>query len=143
MPELRSADLSSANLPSVELISPEAREFASGNILATLSTIGPDGSIHVVAVGFTLVGNTARVITSGPTQKVRNIERDSRATLSQLEGRRWLTLSGKAHIERDAESVAEAVRLYSGQYRIPTENPQRVAIVIEIDSVLGSPGMRP
>jgi len=125
-----------------ELFSSQAREFVSDYVLATLSTIGPDGAIHVVAVGFTLVGNTARVITGDGTQKVLNIERDSRATLSQLDGRRWLTLSGTAHIERDAPDVAEAVRLYSERYRTPSENPKRVAIVLEVDTVLGSPGMR-
>ncbi|NYF09936.1 PPOX class probable F420-dependent enzyme [Leifsonia sp. AK011] len=122
-------------------LTPEAQQFVTDYHLATLSTFGPDGTIHVVPVGFTLVDGVARVITSGGSQKVKNIERNSHATISQVEGARWITLVGTARIERDASSVAEAVELYTGRYRPPRVNPERVAILMDVERVMGSSGM--
>lgn len=122
-------------------LTPEAQQFVSDYHLATLSTFGPDGTIHVVPVGFTVVDGIARVITSGGSQKAVNIRRNSHATLSQVDGARWITFVGTAHIEADAASVAHAVELYSSRYRPPRVNPERVAIVIEVQRVMGSTGM--
>ena len=124
------------------LLSPEGLQFVTDRHIATLSTMGTDGAIHVVAVGFSYRDGTARVITGGGTQKTVNIEADSRVTLSQFDGARWLSLQGHGRIERDAEAVALGVELYSRRYRAPRENPTRVVIVIEVDKVLGSRGMR-
>lgn len=128
--------------PADPLLSPEGLQFVTDRHIATLSTMGTDGAIHVVAVGFSYRDGIARVITGGGTQKTVNIEADERATLSQYEGARWLTLQGRARIERDPASVALGVELYSQRYRAPRENPERVVIVIEVDKVLGSRGMK-
>lgn len=109
--------------------------------LATLSTIGPAGGIHVVAVGFTFVDGLVRIITRDGSQKVRNIERDPRATVAQVAGPRWLSIAGRAGIEREPDAVALAVRLYAARYRQPSENPRRVVIRITPESVLGSAGV--
>lgn len=122
-------------------LSPEGAAFVTDRHLASLSTMGPDGRIHVVPVGFTYREGLVRIITSGPSQKVANLRRDSRATVSQVDGGRWLTLAGTARIMEDAESVALAVELYSQRYRVPGVNPLRVAIVIEVETAMGSRGM--
>ena len=122
-------------------LSPEGLDFVTEYHLATLSTMGPDGRIHAVPVGFTYRDGLARVITSGPSQKVLNLRRDPRATLSQVEGAGWITLAGTASILDDAESVALAVDLYTERYRQPRVNPLRVAIVIEVETVMGSAGL--
>lgn len=109
--------------------------------LATLSTIGPAGGIHAVAVGFTFVDGVVRIITSDGSQKVRNVERDPRATVAQVAGPQWLSIAGRAEIERDPEAVALAVRLYAARYRQPSENPKRVVIRLTPESVLGSAGV--
>ena len=119
----------------------DGARFVSDRHLATLSTIGPDGGIHVVAVGFTLVDGVVRVITSDGTQKVRNVERDPRATVAQVEGARWLSIAGAARIERDPEAVRLAERLYAERYRAPRENPRRVVIRIDADRFLASAGL--
>lgn len=115
--------------------------FVSDYHLATLSTIGPSGGIHVVAVGFTFADGLVRIITSDGSQKVRNVERDSRATVAQLSGPQWLSIAGRASIDRDPAAVAYAVSLYARRYRQPRPNPRRVVLQITPDKVLGSSGL--
>jgi len=122
-------------------LSPEGLVFVTEYHLASLSTMGPDGRIHVVPVGFTYREGLVRVITSGPSQKVVNLRRDARATVSQVEGAGWITFAGTARILEDPESVALAVRLYAARYREPRVNPLRVAIVIEVETVMASAGL--
>lgn len=117
------------------------RQFVTDRHVATLSTIAPDSSIHVVAIGFTLVDGVVRIITSGATQKVVNVRRDPRASVGQFEGARWISFSGRARILEDATSVDLAVALYSERYRAPRPNPERVVITFEVDKAMGSSGL--
>lgn len=125
----------------MELLTPDGLAFVTERHLATLSTLGPDGRLHVVPVGFTYRDGLVRVITSGLSQKVANLRRDARATVSQVDGGRWLTLAGTARILDDADSVALAVGLYAERYRQPRVNPLRVAIEITVETALGSAGL--
>ncbi|MEU1972922.1 PPOX class F420-dependent oxidoreductase [Microbacterium sp. NPDC019599] len=113
-------------------------EFIRERHLATLSTLAPWGGIHSVPVGFTYHGGILRIITSGDSQKVRNIQRNEAATVSQLGGPEWITFQGTATIHTDPEAVAEAVALYASRYRQPRENPRRVAIHIAPQRLMGS-----
>ena len=122
-------------------LTPEGSAFVTDRHLASLSTMGQDGRIHVVPVGFTYRDGLVRIITSGPSQKVANLRRDARATVSQVDGGRWLTLAGTARILDDPESVTLAVDLYSRRYREPRANPLRVAIVIDVETAMGSAGL--
>ena len=117
-------------------------DFLTERHLATLSTIGPRGAIHVVAVGFTVQEGIVRVITFESSQKVRNVERDPRATVAQMDGPQWLSIAGSARILRDRESVVLAEQLYAQRYRTPKENPQRVVIEITPEKVMGSAALR-
>lgn len=119
----------------------EGRRFVADRHLATLSTIAPRGGIHVVAVGFTFADGIVRIITSDGSQKVRNVERDPRATVAQVDGAGWLSIAGRARIERDPDAVALAVSLYAARYRQPRPNPSRVVIRIEPERLLGSAGL--
>lgn len=120
----------------------DASAFTEERHLAILSTPGLRGGIHSVAVGFTLADGVVRIITTDGTQKVRNVERAGTATVAQVDGRRWLSLSGSARIRREPDEIAQAVALYATRYRQPSENPRRVVIEIVVDGVLGSPGMK-
>ena len=122
----------------LDSLTPDGVQFVSDYHLATLSTLGKDGAIHVVAVGFTLEGGVVRIITSDGTQKVRNVERDPRATVAQVAGPRWLSIAGHATIERDPDAVAHAVALYAQRYRPPRVNPRRVVIRLTPVTVMGS-----
>lgn len=124
--------------------SPEFETFWRERHLCTLSSLRPDGTLHVVPVGavIDLEQECAWVITSGTSRKVRNIEAagDTGAPVSvcQIDGRWWSTLEGTAVVRRDPASVAEAVRRYAERYRQPRENAERVAIRIAVRRCLGN-----
>jgi PPOX class probable F420-dependent enzyme len=122
-------------------LSPAALEFVRERHLATLTTLRADGTPHVVAVGFTwdAEAGLARVITDAASVKAANVRLGGYAAVSQVDGGRWLTLEGRAAVHDDADAVAEAVRRYTERYRPPRPNPTRVAVVIEVARVLGSP----
>jgi PPOX class probable F420-dependent enzyme len=128
-------------MASIDSLTDEGRRFVSDYHLATLSTIGRNGGIHVVAVGYTVDEGIIRIITSDGSQKVRNIERDERATVAQVSGPQWLSIAGAAVIERDVTAVEHAVALYARRYRQPRVNPRRVVIRLAPDRVLGSAGL--
>ena len=115
--------------------------FTTERHLATLTTVRPDGTPHVVAVGFTWDPDCrlARVITFAPSRKARNLNAapGSRAVVCQVDGGRWLTLEGPATVTDEPDRVAEAVRRYAERYRRPGERPDRVAIEIAVDRVMG------
>ena len=120
---------------------PELLAFLTERHLATLTTLRPDGSPHVVPVGVTYdpTTRTARVITSGTSAKVRHVrDGGGRVAVCQVDGRRWVTLEGTAQVRDDAASGADAVERYARRYRQPRENPARVAIEIAVDRILGS-----
>jgi PPOX class probable F420-dependent enzyme len=124
-----------------DALSAEALAFLTERHLATLTTLRPDGSPHVVAVGFTWdpPAGLARVITFAPSRKARNVAAapGSRAALCQVDGGRWLTLEGPAQVTSDPARVAEGVRRYAERYRQPGERVDRVVIEIAVDRVLG------
>lgn len=108
--------------------------------LATLTTLRPDGTPHVVAVGFTWDDETrlVRVITNAASRKVSHVRGGSpRAVVAQVDGRRWLSLEGTPVVSEEPARVAEAVRRYAQRYRTPSENPSRVVLEIIVDRVLG------
>ena len=115
--------------------------FLAERHLASLTTLRPDGTPHVVPVGFSYdpERRLARVITSGRSRKARNIvERDgARVALCQIDGGRWLSLEGEATVSADPADVAEAERRYADRYQAPRVRDDRVAIEILVDRILG------
>jgi PPOX class probable F420-dependent enzyme len=116
--------------------------FLAERHLATLTTLRPDRSPHVVAVGFTFdpAPGLVRVITFAGSRKARNLAgagAGGRAAVCQVDGGRWLTLEGTAVVTDDPIRVAEAVHRYADRYRQPGERDDRVAIEITVDRALG------
>jgi F420H(2)-dependent biliverdin reductase len=118
----------------------DALAFLTERHLAMLTTLRPDNSPHVVAVGFTFDPKThiARVITTGGSQKAVNAERGGVAVLSQVDGARWLSLEGRASVNKQVDAVRDAELRYAQRYRTPRANPRRVVIEVQIERVLGS-----
>ncbi|MFT4087438.1 MAG: TIGR03618 family F420-dependent PPOX class oxidoreductase [Gordonia sp. (in: high G+C Gram-positive bacteria)] len=128
---------------SMNELSQQAWDMLGEYHLASLATTRPDGTPHVVAVGFTAdrEAGIARVITFEGSQKVRNAERCGYAALTHVDGPRWLTLEGPARVRREPEQVRDAERRYAQRYREPKPNPRRVVIEVRVGRVLGSSGM--
>ena len=128
---------------------PRVRELVGAHLdfwrerhLCTVTTLRPDGSPHVVPMGVVLDVDegVAWAITSRTSQKVANLRSgtDPRVAVCQVDGRRWSTIEGTAEVRDDAEAVAEAVSRYAERYRQPRENPDRVALRIDITRVIGN-----
>lgn len=117
----------------------EVLTFLTERHLASLTTLRPDGSPHVVPVGFSFDAHTytVRIITFPSSVKYRNALRGGRAAVSQVDGGRWLTLEGTVSGTDDPSRVALAVEGYSARYRMPGERADRVAIEIAVDKVMG------
>jgi PPOX class probable F420-dependent enzyme len=119
-------------------------EFWTERHLATLTTLRPDGTPHVVPVGVTWDGEAgvARVICSGDSAKARHVRAAGAAGLPvavcQVDGRRWSTLEGRAVVRDAPDAVREAERRYAARYRQPRENPRRVVLEITVTRVLGN-----
>ncbi|WGX97080.1 pyridoxamine 5'-phosphate oxidase family protein [Nocardioides sp. L-11A] len=113
--------------------------------LCTLSTLDRHGAPHAVPVGATLDldGGCAWIITRRGSQKVRNLARDPRLTVTQVDRGRWASLVGTGEVREDEESVARACALYAARYRPPTPNPERVAIRVGVERILGSAQVLP
>lgn len=118
--------------------------FCRERHLATLTTVRADGTPHVVPVGVTFDAATglARVITSGTSRKARQVAAagpgGAPVAVCQVDGRRWLTIEGRAVVRTDRAAVAEAERRYADRYRTPRPNPDRVVIEIAATRLLGS-----
>lgn len=122
-------------------LAPADLDFLAERHLATLTTLRPDGSPHVVAVGFTWDHDAgiARVITWSGSKKYRNVaERPrSRAVVCQVDGGRWLALEGEARATTEADACRDAVARYAERYRQPKERDDRAVIEIRVDRILG------
>ncbi|OKJ92901.1 PPOX class F420-dependent oxidoreductase [Amycolatopsis sp. CB00013] len=120
------------------------REFWTERHLATLTTVRPDGTPHVVAVGVTVdfEAGIARVITFRSSKKARLVkeagENGIPVAACQIDGPRWSTLEGRAVLREDPESVHDAENRYAARYRQPKPNPERVVIEITVTRVLSN-----
>lgn len=118
---------------------PAVLAFLAERHLATLTTLRPDGSPHVVPVGFSYEPESrlVRIITARSSRKARNLAEAGQAAVSQLDGGRWLTLEGTATVTDDEARVAEAERRYGLRYQEPRQRDDRVAIELRVTRMLG------
>lgn len=120
----------------------ELVDFLTERHLASLTTLRVDGSPHVVPVGFSYDASSriARVITVEGSQKVLNARRGGRATVCQIDGPRWVSLEGHVTVVTDPKGIELAVEGYARRYRTPADRPDRVALEIVVDRILGRLG---
>lgn len=108
----------------------------------SVTTLRADGSPHVVPMGVVVDVDhglgTAYAITDGGSQKAANLRRDPRIAVSQVDRGRWSTIEGTAEVLTDPDAVADAVRRYAERFRVPRENPTRVALRITLTRVIGN-----
>jgi PPOX class probable F420-dependent enzyme len=122
---------------------PALLDFWTERHLCTLTTLRADGRPHVVPVGVALdhEEQCAWVIASGGSVKIGQLREHGTLAACQVDGRRWSTLEGTGTVLTHPASVARACAAYAARYRVPRENPERVAVRIEVDRFLGSSGL--
>ena len=89
----------------------ELDEFLQAERVVSCATIGPRGWPHVMPLWYVIRDRALWVWTYAASQKVRNLERDPRATLLVEAGEQYEQLRGvmfetEAVIERDPDFVA-------------------------------------
>ena len=117
-----------------------ATEFVTERHLATLTTLRPDGSPHVVPVGFTFdtLRAEVRLITFAGSLKVRHATAGGRAAVCQVDGGRWITFEGTITVDDSADEVAAAVAAYAGRYRQPKQRTDRVVLRLKVDRAMSN-----
>jgi PPOX class probable F420-dependent enzyme len=91
----------------------ELAQFLDEERVLTLATIGAGGRPHLMPLWYVREGSTLVAWTYGKSQKIRNLERDPRATVQVEAGRdvygelRGAMLECDVAIERDPERVAD------------------------------------
>jgi PPOX class probable F420-dependent enzyme len=128
-------------MPRRDLNSDERALFERPNH-AVLGTIRPDGSPQVTPVWVMLEGSRAVVNSAAGRAKVRNVQRDPRATVTVLDPadwNRWVSLEGRVVevTEDGAHEHADVVsQFYDGKpFRDLEPGEVRVRVVIEPDRV--------
>jgi PPOX class probable F420-dependent enzyme len=128
-----------------DLSDPALVAFWRARHLCTVTTVRPDGGLHVTPMGIVLdpEHGLAWGITSGRSLKARNLRsagrmRAGQIGVCQVDGRWWSSLSGPAEVLDDPDIVREAEIRYAERYRTPRVNPERVAIRITVERVLAN-----
>jgi general stress protein 26 len=118
----------------------------------SVATIGPDGSIHLVAMWYGFIDDKPAFETYAKSQKVLNLRRDPRMTLMWESGEVYEALKGVEMVGRgvileDEESVMTIARSVVSRH-FPVENDEqldavaaglankRVGVTIEIDRIV-------
>jgi PPOX class probable F420-dependent enzyme len=94
----------------ITLTASEQRELLETERVVVVSTIGPRGWPHSMPMWFTVRDGELWVWTYAKSQKVRNLERDPRATLLIETGFEYQELRG-IQIEAEAELIRETPRV--------------------------------
>jgi len=120
----------------IQMSDAEVGAFLREQRLVSVATNGRDGWPHLMPLWYTVRGERdVWVWTYAASQKVRNLERDPRATLSVEAGDRYEELRGvmlRAHaeIERDRDIVQALGSEVYARYLGPGELPPAVAEMI-------------
>lgn len=126
-------------------LNPEQLVFVTERHLATLTTLRPDGTPHVVPVAFTwdAGAGVVRITANRGSVKARNVrragpDRPARAAVCQVDGGRWITLEGTIEVSEDPAEIADAVTRYARRYHAMGENPDRIVLRLTPDTVMAS-----
>jgi PPOX class probable F420-dependent enzyme len=107
----------------IRMSSAERTAFLAQQRVVVCATLGVRGWPHLMPLWYVVRGDELWAWTYGKSQKVRNLTRDSRATLQIEDGERYDELRGvmieaRTQLHRDLETVsalgAELMARYSG-----------------------------
>jgi PPOX class probable F420-dependent enzyme len=105
----------------IKLTPDEQRELLESQRIVTVASLGRDGWPHLMPVWYVLRDGEIWVYTYAKSQKVRNLERDPRATLLVETGHEYSELRGvmieaEAYISREHELVFDVAKELTVRY---------------------------
>ncbi|GHF76496.1 PPOX class probable F420-dependent enzyme [Amycolatopsis bartoniae] len=94
----------------IRMTDEEAEEFVARGRTATMATLGPTGTPHLVAMWYAVVDGKIWFETKAKSQKVVNLRRDDRITVLVEAGHtydqlRGVSIEGRAVISDDADDI--------------------------------------
>jgi nitroimidazol reductase NimA-like FMN-containing flavoprotein (pyridoxamine 5'-phosphate oxidase superfamily) len=106
----------------IKLSDAEIAEFLATERVANVATTGRDGWPHLTALWFVMRDAEPWSWTYRKSQKVKNLERDDRATVLVESGVEYAELRGvmlktRAHIEYETERVLDVAEVLFGKYQ--------------------------
>lgn len=128
----------------------EVAAFIESSRTATMATVGPDGTPHLVAMWFAVVDGKIWFETKSRSQKAVNLRRDDRITVMIEDGLtydslRGVSLEGRAEIVEDLDALWEVGvsvwERYNGPYTdevkpfVEVMLHKRVAVRVDVERV--------
>jgi PPOX class probable F420-dependent enzyme len=106
----------------IKMSEEEVASFLASERVVNVSTLGRDGWPHVTALWYVMRDSDPWIWTYRKSQKVKNLERDDRATLLVESGFEYAELKGvmlktRAHIEYETERVLDFAEELFGKYQ--------------------------
>ena len=113
----------------IKMTDSEIAEFLAAERVANVASNGRDGWPHVTALWYVMRGTDPWIWTYAKSQKVKNLERDPRATLQVEAGDtydqlRGLMLRTEAVIHRDDATKLAFVEQLAARYAPPGVDPE-------------------
>ncbi|MFI5025641.1 MAG: pyridoxamine 5'-phosphate oxidase family protein [Solirubrobacterales bacterium] len=133
----------------IKLTDDEQRELLDDERVVTVASHGPRGWPHLMPLWYVVRSGRIWIWTYAKSQKVKNLERDPRATLLVETGHEYSELRGvqieaDAHLHRDLDTVFEFAKELTVRYAegsdsiegdaaeaLKAQAPKRVAIEFE------------
>jgi PPOX class probable F420-dependent enzyme len=121
----------------IKLSDQEIADFLDEQRVVNVCTIGRDGWPHVTALWYVIRDSEPWIYTYAKSQKVRNLERDDRATLLVESGHEYQELRGvmlktRAELHPDIETVASVAeqlfQRYQGERDLAIDDATREAL---------------
>ena len=105
----------------IKLTDAEQLDLLEGERVVSVASFGPRGWPHVMPLWFVVRGGRIWIWTYAKSQKVKNLERDDRATLLVETGVEYSELRGiqieaRAHLHRDIDTVFEFAKELTVRY---------------------------
>lgn len=133
----------------IKLTPEEVASFLADQRVMNVASNGPDGWPHVTALWYVMRGLDPWIWTYRKSQKVKNLERDDRATTLVESGTEYAELRGvmlktRAHIEHDTERILDFAEELFAKYQgaspgaegmrdaLRAQAAKRVAICFEV-----------
>jgi PPOX class probable F420-dependent enzyme len=106
----------------IKLTPEEVASFLADERVMNVASNGADGWPHVTALWYVMRGTDPWIWTYRKSQKVRNLERDGRATTLVESGTEYAELRGvmlrtRAHIEHDNERILDFAEELFAKYQ--------------------------